>query len=244
MTPPTPIAPRRLHEQVVRAITERIVAGELRTGDALPTEAEMSVEYGVSRSSVREALRVLAEKGMIEVRHGLGTRVNPPEQWDFLDTMVLAVRRERGAMVGIISDLLEARRILEGEVAALAAERATKEDCDRLGSALEQMQRSTRDPSAFAEGDFAFHRALLEATRNRVLVRIAQPLRELLEYSLQTTNSIPNVLERALGDHQEIYRAVAAHDVESARAAMLRHLERTRDDLLSLSEAPSEAPSG
>ncbi|MBV8074367.1 MAG: FadR family transcriptional regulator [Candidatus Eremiobacteraeota bacterium] len=240
MAEPTPVTPRRLHEQVVRAITERIVAGELRTGDALPSEAEMCVEYGVSRSSVREALRVLAEKGLIEVRHGLGTRVNPPERWDFLDAMVLAVRRERGAMVGMIKDLLEARRVVECEVTALAAERATEADCQQLALALETMRHSAKDAKGFAEGAFSFHRALLEATANRVLVRMAEPIRQLLEYSLQTTDSIPNALERALADHQEIYRLIAAHDVEGARAAMQRHLEQTWNDVLASTQQSRE----
>src|SRR5581483_10000267 len=111
------IAPRRLHEQVLTALIERIVGGEFAPGAGLPSEAEMCETYGVSRSSVREALRVLAEKGLIEVRHGLGTRVNPPDRWDFLDALVLNARRRVGGMAAVIRDLLEAVRIVECEAA-------------------------------------------------------------------------------------------------------------------------------
>ncbi len=127
------VASRRLHEQVLDALVESIVAEKFASGDSLPSEAEMCEVYGVSRSSVREALRVLAEKGLIEVRHGLGTRVNPPERWDFMDAVVLSARRKSGAMAPIFDDLHEARKILECEVAALAAERASDEDMARLG---------------------------------------------------------------------------------------------------------------
>lgn len=194
----------------------------------------MCSEYGVSRSSVREALRVLAEKGLIQVRHGLGTRVRPPESWDFLDAMVLSVRRERGAMVAVIRDLLEARKMVEVEVAGLAAARAREADFALLEASLETMRTSLDHPQRFATADFAFHRVLLEATKNRVLVRMADPIRELLEYSLQTTDSIPHVLERALHDHAAIYRAVKRRDVAGARDAMRKHLERTERDLATL----------
>src|ERR1700734_1517492 len=106
------VSSRRLHEQVLNAIVESIVAEKFASGDSLPSEAEMCEVYGVSRSSVREALRVLAEKGLIEVRHGLGTRVNPPERWDFLDPLVLSARRRNHAMAPIFDDLHEARKIL------------------------------------------------------------------------------------------------------------------------------------
>ena len=225
------VTPRRLHEQVVRAVTGRIVSGKLAAGASLPSEAEMCVEYGVSRSSVREALRVLSEKGLIEVRHGLGTRVNPPERWSFLDALVLNIRREKGAMVGMFRDLLEARRIVECEVAALAAERADSHDLKRLTDALETMHDSLDDPATFAKADFDFHRALLEATRNRVLVRIAEPIRELLEYSLQTTDSLADVLQRAYDDHAAIYEAIRKGDAVAARERMRLHLERTANDV-------------
>lgn len=220
------VASRRLHEQVLDALVESIVAEKFASGDSLPSEAEMCEVYGVSRSSVREALRVLAEKGLIEVRHGLGTRVNPPERWDFMDAVVLSARRKSGAMAPIFDDLHEARKILECEVAALAAERASDEDMARLGKTLEELRASVGDANDFADAAFAFHRVLFEATRNRVLLRMAAPIREVLAYTIQVASATLGALETGLSEREAIYRAVIAGDSSAARNAMSAHLDR------------------
>jgi len=220
------VTSRRLHEQVLNALVESIVAEKFASGDSLPSEAEMCEVYGVSRSSVREALRVLAEKGLIEVRHGLGTRVNPPEQWDFMDSLVLSARRKNGAMAPIFDDLHEARKIVECEVAALAAQRATAEDAARLARTLDDIRESVGDPSAFADAAFAFHRVLFEATRNRVLLRMAAPIREVLAYTIQVASATPGALETGLVEREAIYSAVVAGDSTAARNAMSTHLDR------------------
>lgn len=225
------IAPRRLHEQVLSALVERIVGGEFSTGSGLPSEAELCSTYGVSRSSVREALRVLAEKGLIEVRHGLGTRVTPPERWDFLDALVLGTRRRCGGMAEVIGSLLEALRIVECEVAALAAERADESHRMRMQMALERMQASQNDPEAFADAAFSFHQALLQATKNYVLMRMADPIRELQQYSIVTTSSKDGNIARILREHRAIYEAVCAGDPDGAREAMREHLQKTAHDL-------------
>ena len=228
------VSTRRLHEQVLNALVERIVSGEFTAGDSLPSEAELCEVYNVSRSSVREALRVLAEKGLIEVRHGLGTRVNPIESWDFLDALVLNARRRCGGMTPIVRDALEAMEIIECEVAALAAARANVEDRDHLLTALERMKRAKDDAGAFADAQVAFHRTLLDATRNRILIRMADPIRELLEYAVQTTSVVKGALERALMDHEALYRAVCAGDVSGARESMRQNLKTSAEDISKL----------
>ena len=228
------VATRRLHEQVLDALVERIVAGDFAVGASLPSEAELCDLYHVSRSSVREALRVLAEKGMIEVRHGLGTRVNPLDRWFFMDPVVLSARRRLPAMAPVLNEMHEAREIFESEIAALAAERAKPVDLERLKTALDDMQKNVGDAAAFAEANFAFHRALIVATGNVVLLRIAAPIRELLEYTLGVSNSVPGALERTLEDHMAIYDAVSGHDREGARKAMHAHLEKAREEIAKL----------
>lgn len=222
------VASRRLHEQVLESLVERIVSGEFKTGDSLPSEADLCEVYGVSRSSVREALRVLAEKGLIEVRHGLGTRVNAPEHWDFMDTVVLRARRKNGGMTPIFNDLHEARQILECEAATLAAERSDAEDHATMHAALERMKDSLDDPAAFAAADFAFQRSIFEATRNRVLLRMAIPIRELVEYTIQITSGVPDSLQKTYEDHLAVYYAIRAGDGAGANDAMRAHLERAR----------------
>jgi DNA-binding FadR family transcriptional regulator len=229
--------PRRLHAHVVDALIPMIASGELPPGSLLPTEPEMSARFGVSRSVVREALRVLGAKGLIDVRHGSGTRVTTPDRWDPLDPQILGALRGRGPSAAVLHDLLEARTIVECEVAALAAERAQPEDFDALNAALGMMRRSLNDAPRFVTGDSAFHVALLRAARNRVLERMTQPMHELLKYAQALTDAIPGVLTRALADHETIAGAVAHRDPAAARVAMRVHLAQTQRDIISLTEA-------
>ncbi len=232
------VTPRRLHVQVVEALVRSIVTGTIAPGAALPSEPEMSLRFGVSRAVVREALRVLGAKGLIEVRHGSGTRATAPERWDVLDPAVLAELRGHGASAAVLRDLLEARKIVECEVAALAAERADDADRAALEAALTTMRTALTDPPAFVVADSAFHRTLVRAARNRVLERMAQPMHALLSYSQALTDAIPGVLDRALAEHEAIAVAVARHDAAGARRAMHTHLAHTERDVNALTEAP------
>ncbi|SRR5579885_1001526 len=229
--------PRRLHAHVVEAVVPMIVSGELAPGSLLPTEPEMSARFGVSRSVVREALRVLGAKGLIEVRHGSGTRVTTPDRWDPLDPLILSTLRGRGVSAAVLHDLLEARTIVECEVAALAAERADRGEREALQAAIETMRGSLDDPPSFVEGDSAFHLTLLRAARNRVLERMTQPMHELLQYAQALTDAIPGVLTRALADHEAIADAVMRRDPAGARNAMRAHLAQTQRDIISITEA-------
>ena len=231
-------APRRLHEHVVDSLVRGIVTGELEPGSVLPTEPEMGARFGVSRSVVREALRVLDAKGLVEVRHGSGTRVTAPDRWDPLDPAILSVMRGRGASAAVLRDLLEARKIVECEVAALAAERAAPDDLAALDGALATMRGALDDPMRYVTGDSAFHLTLLHAAGNRVLERMTQPMHELLSFSQALTDAIPGVLARALADHESIAGAVRRRDAGGAREAMRRHLAQTERDIITLTEAP------
>ncbi len=231
-----PVAPRRLHTQIVDALVRSIVSGELAPGTALPAEPEMSTRFGVSRSVVREALRVLGEKGLIDVRHGSGTRVTSPERWDPLDPAVLGLLHGRGPSAAVLRDLLEARKIVECEIAGLAAERATAEDIAALDAALVTMRGTLDDPAAYVSGDSAFHHTLVRAAGNRVLERMTQPMQELLSYAQALTDAIPGVLGRALSEHAAIADAVRRGDAEAARHAMHLHLANTERDVIALTE--------
>ena len=229
-------APRRLHAQVVDALVRGIVTGELPPGSALPTEPEMSARFGVSRAVIREALRVLDAKGLVEVRHGSGTRVTASDRWDPLDPVILAALRGHGVSAEILADLLEARKIIECEVAALAAKRADAAACEALRHAIATMRASLDDPATYTIGDSSFHRTLLQAAGNRVLERVAQPMHELLSYAQELTDRIPGVLKRALDEHEAIADAVMRRDPEGARDAMRQHLSQTERDVIALTE--------
>ena len=227
----------RLHSRIVDDLLARIVAGDLPPGAALDSEPEMSAHYGVSRTVIREAMRVLDAKGLIDVKHGSGTRVTPPATWDPLDTAILAMRRERGQLGTVLADLIEARRIIECEVAALAALRHKAEQRARIGTQLAIMQRALADPAVYVRADTTFHDTLVEASGNRVLVRMMEPIHELIHFGQAITDAIPGTLERALRDHEAIAVAVAARDANAARAAMRIHLDRTERDIATLAEA-------
>jgi DNA-binding FadR family transcriptional regulator len=196
----------------------------------------MSTQFGVSRSVVREALRVLGEKGLVDVRHGSGTRVTDAGRWDPLDPSVLSLLHGRGPSAAVLRDLLEARKIVECEVAALAAERAGSEHLAALEDALATMRASLDDPLAYVVGDSTFHVTLVRAARNRVLERMAKPMRELLSYAQALTDSVPGVLGRALAEHTAIADAVKRRDPAAARRAMHLHLAHTERDIIALTE--------
>jgi DNA-binding FadR family transcriptional regulator len=231
------VLPRRLHHMVVDVLLEKIVSGAYPPGGQLPTEPEIAAQLAVSRSVVREAMRVLDAKGLIEVRQGSGTRVTPPDRWDPLDPAILGVLRGRGASAAVLRDLLEARTIIECEVAALAAARRGPAELAALEAALTLMRSAVDDPPRFVTGDSAFHLTLLHAAGNRVLERMTLPMHELLSYAQQLTDAIPGVLGRALADHERIAGAVERQDPAAAREAMREHLEQTKNDIISLTEA-------
>src|SRR5688500_491622 len=128
--------PPRLYEEVARDLGEAIARGRFATGDFLPTEQALAKEYGASRNVVREALKVLSARGMVEVLHGRGTRVAPRHQWQLLDQLVHLVREDRR----VPHDLVELRRLLELEMAALAAERGSLEHCAAMAETIQAMR--------------------------------------------------------------------------------------------------------
>ena len=227
----------RLHARVVDALVPMIVGGKLAPGSLLPTEPEMGTRFGVSRSVVREALRVLGAKGLVDVRHGSGTRVTSSDRWDPLDPAVLGALRLGSPSATVLHDLLEARTIVECAVAALAAERADAGEHAALDDALAIMRASLDDPPRYVTGDSAFHLTLLRAARNRVLERMAQPMHELLSYAQALTDAIPGVLSRALAEHEAIAAAVVRRDAPGAREAMRVHLAHTQRDVIAITEA-------
>jgi len=227
----------RLHAQVVDDIVGRIVSGELPPGSLLPSEPDMSVNFGVSRTVVREALRVLGAKGLIDVRHGSGTRVTPPDRWDPLDASILTVRRERGQLGAVLQDLIEARGIIECEIAALAAVRHAPHHRRRIETLLVAMRDALDGSALFVEADAGFHDTLVAASGNRVLMRMMEPVHELIHFGQSLTNAIPGILARALADHEAIATAVFARDADAAREAMRRHLRLTQRDIATLTES-------
>lgn len=216
----------------MRVLIGDIVSGRLEPGHLLPREADLAEQFEVSRGVARESIRGLEERGLIKVKHGRGATVNPQQEWDAFDPDILAAIVSNSSGVDFLTDYLECRRILETEAAGLAAERATDEDLERLDQAYEQMQataeRANENQAAeqlYREADIGFHRAVVNATQNRALGQMTEPLHRALLAALGALARPEYRVERGLPEHERILQAIRDHDPKAARAAMLAHLD-------------------
>jgi|SRR5581483_693732 len=221
--------PRRgLHGAVVHEIGIRILRGELKPGDLLPTEEQLADggNLTVSRTVLRETIKVLAAKGLVESRPKTGTRVRPRTAWNLIDPDVLAWRLETKPDRQFFQDLIEIRRILEPEIARLAATRATDEEVDALEAAFREMEAAWPAVDAYLEPDLRFHAIMLAACHNELLEQMATILRGVWR-PLFTTASTPPVMERALPLHGAIVDAIRARDADASELAMLVLIDDT-----------------
>jgi GntR family transcriptional regulator, transcriptional repressor for pyruvate dehydrogenase complex len=222
----------RLYEQIVQQIEESIVKGSLKPGDQLPPERELAQRFGVSRTAVREAVKALREKGLVEAFSGRGTFIT--------DGTTHAVRQSLDLMIKIgqpdgFTHLAEVRAILEPEIAALAATRIQDSELATMREAVAVMDRSGQDPDAYIEADLDFHLALAEAAANPLILSLLDSIVGLLrEHRLRIFN-VPGGPARGQIHHKRILQAVEQHDTQMARDAMREHLKQVRDD----SQAPS-----
>lgn len=221
----------RLYEQIVQQIEESIVKGDLKAGDQLPAERELALRFGVSRTAVREAVKALREKGLVEAYSGRGTFIT--------DGTTHAVRQSLDLMVKIgqpegSSHLAEVRAILEPEIAALAATRIQESELATMRDAVAIMDRSGQDPDSYIEADLDFHLALAEGAANPLILSLLDSIVGLLREQRLRIFRVPGGPDRGQVHHKRILDAVERHDAEKAREAMRAHLSQVKDD----SESP------
>ena len=217
----------RLYEQIVQQIEESIVKGALKPGDQLPPERELAQRFGVSRTAVREAVKALREKGLVEAFSGRGTFIT--------DGTTHAVRQSLDLMVKIgqpegSNHLAEVRAILEPEIAALAATRIQESELATMREAVAVMDRSGQDPDAYIEADLDFHLALAEAADNPLILSLLDSIVGLLREQRLRIFNVPGGPARGQVYHKRILEAVERRDADSARDAMRQHLEQVRQD--------------
>jgi DNA-binding FadR family transcriptional regulator len=220
-----------LHGMVLNQIGRRIVRGDLAPGDALPNADDWSAAEGVSRTVLREALKVLAGKGLVESRPKTGTRVRPRANWNFLDPDVLAWRFASAANGDDARALFELRRGIEPMSAALAAERATPAQINELETVLAEMEEAADNAERFAEPDLVFHQSILRMTGNELLGALAAVIETALVMSFRLSNDNPRGQRHSMPLHREVASRIAAKDVEGARQAMLTLLDQAEDDV-------------
>ncbi len=219
---------RNLHAQAVDHLGSRIVRGDFKPGETLPNEAELSGELNASRSVVREAVKSLGAKGLLESRTRIGTRVLPPERWNLLDVDVLGWRYASMPRTQFFRELSELRRMIEPQASALAAERATAADLALLAQAYRDMEAATHDSDEAIDADVRFHRGILAAGHNDLLVQMGALISAGLLVSFRISSRSFDVV---LPQHGRVLDAIRARDPRAARAAMEQLLGDTGDFL-------------
>jgi len=220
-----PIQSERLYERIVEQIESRIVAGDLKVGDQLPAERELAEQFAVSRTAVREAIKALREKGLVEIRLGRGTFVTNTAAGAVRHSLGLLLKSEKG-----FTNLEEVREILEPEIAALAATRITEENIAAMTEAVEIMDTALDNVEIFVEADLDFHLALAEATQNPIIPSLMDSIIDLLREQRKRTGNVEGGLARGQYHHKKILDAVVQRDPLAAREAMQAHLMQVRKD--------------
>jgi GntR family transcriptional repressor for pyruvate dehydrogenase complex len=234
----------RLYEQIVQQIEDSVLNGSLKPGDQLPAERDLAQRFGVSRTAVREAVKTLREKGLVEAYSGRGTFIT--------DGTSQAARQSFDLMVKIGQQegsphLAELRLILEPGIAALAAARVKEEDLTAMREAVAVMDRAQKDPAAYIEADLDFHLALAEAAANPLILSLIDSIVGLLREQRIKIFNVEGGPQRGQVHHKRILEAMERRDPEMARGAMRAHLEQVRQDSQVSSSGKAQvkpAPSG
>ncbi|HCW5937518.1 FadR family transcriptional regulator [Acinetobacter baumannii] len=222
-----PIPSKSQHALIVQQLGLKIVSGEISENEKLPSEVDLCEEYKVSRPVFREAIRVLNAKGLTYSRPKIGTVVRPKEEWHLLDPDVLFWLIQTTPEHEFFKTLSTVRRVLEPELAYIAASTANEEDIERIKQAYEGMEKATT-VEEFIEPDIQFHLAIAKATHNDLLAYMSKMLVLPLQQSIQVTSLRPNLQGHSLPRHKAILTAIENKDPLSARHASLVQLDDTK----------------
>lgn len=212
-------------------LADAIVSGELAPGARIPKETALTEQFDISRGVARECLRGLEERGLVTVKHGSATTVNPREKWELFDADVIAVALGGAAAVALLGDYLECRRLIEIGSAGIAAARAKREHVARLEDRLDDMRAAVAwriarvQEREYHAADVAFHLTLVEATGNGALVSLVRRIDGALLAARYPLARPAYRRTRAIPEHEAILDAVRARDERAARDAMRAHLD-------------------
>jgi GntR family transcriptional repressor for pyruvate dehydrogenase complex len=219
----TPVSRTKLTASVFEQLLSYVVGGTWKAGDRIPPERDLCQQLGIARTSLREALKAMELVGMLDSRVGDGTFVCPRSE--FLSRPLLWAFT--GSDHDELQEIMEARTIIEENLAGLAAERGTDDQIKQIGDAVQMMRDSIARGDSSLEADMAFHIAVSTAAQNGVLLNAVQLLRNLMRQWIHYKLLIPDVPEVVLKRHIAIYKAIAARKPAAARTAMRQHLEET-----------------
>lgn len=229
------VARTTLTEAVFQKLVGHIVEGDWKEGDRLPPERDLSEQLGIGRASLREALKALELVGILESRVGDGTFVCPRSEFLSRPLLWAITGTDRSEL----RDLVEARRILEEDIAALAAERAAIQELARIKAAVADLRAHIDDSADALEADMRFHVAIAEAAHNQILLNAVQLLRNLMRHWLLLKLQLPSVATKVLEQHERIYLAIHQRDADQAREEMRTHLLNSSRLLIDLADRQS-----
>jgi len=215
----------KVSDQISEQLLERIVSGEYPPGAQLPSERDIAESTGVSRVAVREGIGSLVARGILSVKQGRGTIVNPVDEWNTLDPPTLLLVHGENAIL----HLMEFRMLLEPEIAAMAAERITPEEIEALKKLSELPDEDTIDQHA--QRDTTFHLYIAKVSGNPVLLMVMTSVQELMNVNRRKAFVVPGAVAKARHWHREIFQAIANHDPQAARQAMIEHINQVLDTL-------------
>jgi GntR family galactonate operon transcriptional repressor len=226
----------RMHDAVVRTLGAWVLGRRFEPGAILPREEELASQFGVSRSTIREAVRVMSAKGLLETRQRIGVRVRPRDDWRLLDPAVLAWHPDLAADTELVEGLLEARRIIEPAAAELAARRGTAADLADIEAAFLAMEAAIipNDLEACCDADLAFHRSVILASHNVVLKGLIGTIEAALRATFLLSTSVMENQVRTLSVHRDVLEKIRYRDTAGARSAMNRLLDVASEDLSQL----------
>ncbi len=237
------MARKLLVSVVTDALLDEIVKGAVAINSGLPSEADLAETHGVSRLTVREAIRSLQAQGVVRVETGKGSFVNPVSEWTSLSA-VLRVSAVGSSDAEVAIQLVELRRIFETGAAALAATRRTEADLAHLANRLDQMviAHGKNDVPSFVSADLAFHDIILKASGNVFLAAMFEPLTRILAERRAQTSRVVEIQIHAVAEHRKVLEALRAGKPAEASAAMASHMDQTLADLKTYVLATSDQP--
>jgi DNA-binding FadR family transcriptional regulator len=217
--------PANLASALAGELVERIVRGDYPPGATMPPEPALCASFSVSRTVVREAVKMLQEKGLVDVRRGSGTVVNPQVMWNMLDELVLTASVAEDGGLDVLDDLVVTRRLLECDMAHVAAREADDAVIEQLAHLVATMDTLVDDPVAYAVQDRAFHDTIMRTSGNRIARAVVRSLESQVVNTARYLGEIRRDLCVASNQgHRNIYLRIAAHDPAGASAAMFTHI--------------------
>lgn len=220
------VLPARFATVVVEELASRIIGGELPEGSVLPTEATLCEEFGFSRTVLREGLKLLQERGLVRVEQGRGTTVQPRELWNLLDPTVLRIALEHDPDTALLDNLVTVRRLLEAEMARVAALRLTEDELGELAQNIGRMKAAVNDYSEFRMLDQQFHAQVMRASGNEIGRTIVRSIHQYAGWtpSLNAPGARAS-LERTIGGHERIFAALRDRDGDLAAERIAEHID-------------------